>query len=69
MRIVSVILEHEVITKILVHLARKGIKPGRGNSPTQPPSGAEGAIVAVPGFLVWVLGLSLARCCSGKLLP
>ncbi len=29
MRIVSVILEHKVITKILSHLARKGIKPGR----------------------------------------
>ncbi len=30
MRIVSVILEHKVITKILGHLARKGIEPGRG---------------------------------------
>jgi hypothetical protein len=30
MRIVSVILEHKVITKILGHLARKGIQPGRG---------------------------------------
>ena len=30
MRIISVILEHKVITKILGHLARKGIKPGRG---------------------------------------
>ncbi len=30
MRIVSVILEHRVITRILGHLARKGIKPGRG---------------------------------------
>jgi len=30
MRIVSVILEHRVITKILGHLARKGIEPGRG---------------------------------------
>jgi len=29
MRIISVILEHEVITKILRHLARKGIQPGR----------------------------------------
>ena len=29
MRIISVILEHKVITKILGHLARKGIKPGR----------------------------------------
>ena len=29
MRIISVILEHRVITKILSHLARKGIKPGR----------------------------------------
>ena len=35
MRIISVILEHEVITKILGHLARKGIKPGRG-PPRQP---------------------------------
>ena len=30
MRIVSVILDHKVITKILSHLARKGIQPGRG---------------------------------------
>ena len=30
MRIVSVILEHKVITKILGHLARKGIEAGRG---------------------------------------
>jgi len=30
MRIVSVILEHRVITRILGHLARKGIEPGRG---------------------------------------
>lgn len=30
MRIVSVILDHPVITRILGHLARKGIKPGRG---------------------------------------
>ena len=30
MRIVSVILEHRVITRILRSLARKGIKPGRG---------------------------------------
>ncbi len=29
MRIISVILEHKVITKILGHLARKGITPGR----------------------------------------
>ncbi len=29
MRIISVILEHRVITKILENLARKGIKPGR----------------------------------------
>ena len=29
MRIISVILEHELITKILSHLARKGVKPGR----------------------------------------
>jgi hypothetical protein len=29
MRIISVTLEHKVITKILGHLARKGIKPGR----------------------------------------
>lgn len=35
MRIVSVILEHRVITGILCHLARKGIKPGRG-----PPEGS-----------------------------
>ena len=35
MRIVSVILEHCVITRILGHLARKGIKPGRG-----PPGGS-----------------------------
>jgi ribosomal protein S27E len=35
MQIVSVILEHKVITKILGHLARKGIKPGRG-PPKQP---------------------------------
>ncbi|MCD4747788.1 MAG: transposase [Thermoanaerobaculales bacterium] len=30
MRIVSVILEHRVIGRILGHLARKGIEPGRG---------------------------------------
>ncbi len=30
MRIVNVILEHRVISRILGHLARKGIKPGRG---------------------------------------
>ncbi|MCD4747916.1 MAG: hypothetical protein K8R59_00970 [Thermoanaerobaculales bacterium] len=30
MRIVSVILEHRVITRILAYLARKGIEPGRG---------------------------------------
>ncbi len=30
MRIVSVIGEHQVITRILRHLARKGIEPGRG---------------------------------------
>jgi hypothetical protein len=30
MRIVSVILEHKVINRILGHLARKGIEPGRG---------------------------------------
>lgn len=30
MRIVSVILEHRVIHKILAHLERKGVKPGRG---------------------------------------
>ncbi len=30
MRIVSVILEHRVITRILGHLAQKGIEPGRG---------------------------------------
>lgn len=30
MQIVSVILEHRVIAKILGHLARKGIEPGRG---------------------------------------
>ena len=29
MRIVSVILERKVISRILGHLARKGIKPGR----------------------------------------
>ena len=29
MKIISVILEHEVIRKILGHLARKGITPGR----------------------------------------
>jgi hypothetical protein len=37
MRIVSVILEHKVIKKILGHLARKGIEPGRG-PPEQPAS-------------------------------
>jgi hypothetical protein len=37
MRIVSVILEHKVIKKILGHLARKGIGPGRG-PPEQPAS-------------------------------
>ena len=35
MRIISVILEHKVITKILGHLARKGITPGR-----DPPKGS-----------------------------
>ncbi len=35
MRIVSVILKHRVITKVLGHLARKGIEPGRG-----PPGGS-----------------------------
>jgi hypothetical protein len=30
MRIVSVILEHRVITRILGHLANRGIEPGRG---------------------------------------
>jgi hypothetical protein len=35
MQIVNVILEHKVITKILGHLARKGIKSGRG-PPKQP---------------------------------
>jgi len=35
MQIVSVILEHKVITKILRHLARKGITPGR-----DPPAGS-----------------------------
>ena len=30
MRIVSVILEHRIITRILGHLARKGIEAGRG---------------------------------------
>ncbi len=35
MRIISVILEHKVINKILGHLARKGITPGRG-----PPEGS-----------------------------
>ena len=35
MRIVSVILEHRVITRILGHLAHKGIEPGRG-----PPEGS-----------------------------
>jgi len=34
MRIVSVILEHKVINRILGHLARKGLEPGRG-----PPEG------------------------------
>lgn len=34
MQIISVILEHKVITKILGHLARKGITPGR-----DPPGG------------------------------
>ena len=34
MRIISVILEHKVINKILGHFARKGITPGRG-----PPEG------------------------------
>jgi len=29
MRFISVILEHKVVTKILSHLAKKGIKPGR----------------------------------------
>ena len=42
MRIVSVILDHKVITKILSHLARNGIKPGRappeqkGNATLEP---------------------------------
>ena len=35
MRIVSVILEHKVVTKILGYLARKGIEPGRGPPPTK----------------------------------
>ena len=35
MRIVSVILEHRAITRILGYLARKGIEPGRG-----PPEGS-----------------------------
>jgi ribosomal protein S27E len=35
MRIVSVILEHRVITRILGHLARKGVTPGR-----DPPEGS-----------------------------
>ncbi len=35
MRIVSVILDYKVITKILGHLERKGIEPGRG-PPEQP---------------------------------
>ena len=35
MRIVSVILEHKVITKILSHLAGKGIEPGRGPPPPE----------------------------------
>ncbi len=35
MRIVSVILEYRVINRILGHLARKGIEPGRG-----PPEGS-----------------------------
>ncbi len=35
MRIVSVILEHKVISRILGHLARKWIEPGRG-----PPKGS-----------------------------
>ena len=35
MKIISVILEHKVITKILGHLARKGITPGR-----DPPDGS-----------------------------
>jgi len=34
MRIISVILEHKVITKILSHLARRGIQPGR--APPEP---------------------------------
>ena len=37
MRIISVILEPKVITKILSHLARKGIKPG-GAPPKQKPN-------------------------------
>lgn len=38
MRIVSVILEHRVITRILGHLANRGIEPGRGppESPRNP---------------------------------
>jgi len=36
MRIVSVILEHRVITRILGHLANRGIEPGRG-----PPLGSK----------------------------
>jgi len=35
MRIISVILEHRVIRKILGHLARKGVTPGR-----DPPEGS-----------------------------
>jgi len=38
MKIISVILEHKVIRKILGHLASKGITPGRdppdGSSPS-----------------------------------
>ena len=34
MRIVSVIPEHKVVTRILGHLARKGVTPGR-----DPPEG------------------------------
>ncbi len=45
MKIISVILDHKVITKILSHLARKGVKPGRappgqkGNPASEPPEG------------------------------
>jgi hypothetical protein len=41
MRIISVILEPKVITKILSHLARKGIKPGRAPPKQEPNSTSE----------------------------